>query len=270
MYKIVLFGAASGSDKVIKMLNLSKCNIIAYIDNDSLKYGSKRNNIEIHSPFKLLELQFDYIILTNQHYKYMKNQLIDMGIDNKCIIEKPSQLYKYEFNNFKKTDTKFSIISDDCFGGYVYNMLGIKYSSPFIWTLIENKDYIKFLENYKYYMNKKLIFIDSKYNYPIAKLGDIIIKFIHCEDENEAKNGWNKRSKRICNNLYIKMTCDDEKIIKRFDELPFNNKVCFTYHCYNQYRSCVWLKDIQNVNPMCRNNGLTIFYKYFDVYKWIK
>lgn len=271
MYKIILFGASSGSDKVIKMLDFNKCVVIAYIDNDKDKQFSKKNNVDILAPKDILNMDYDYIILTNQHYKEMKKQLICMNVNEKSIIEKPSQLFKYDFNNFAPINTKFTIISDDCFGGYTYNLLGVKYYSPFIWTFIENDDYIKLLERFDYYMEKNLIFVDSKYDYPVAKLYDVTIRFMHCENQEEAKMGWYKRIKRINrDSLYIKMTCDDENIIKRFDKLAFSNKVCFTYHCYSKYKSCVWLKDFQSTKPTCSNNALTTFYDYFDIHKWIK
>jgi uncharacterized protein (DUF1919 family) len=270
MYRIILFGAASGSDKIMKMLDFTKCVIIAYIDNDITKHHSKKNNIDILLPEEIINVDYDYIILTSQHYKQMKKQLIELNVDEKIIIEKPSQLYKYDFNNFKSINTKFTIISDDCFGGYVYNLLGVEYSSPFLWTYIENDDYITLLENYDNYIQKELIFINSKYNYPTAKLGDATIQFMHCENEHEAKQCWYKRIKRMNSNLYVKMTCDNEDIIKRFNKLPFKNKVCFTYNCYDNYESCVWIKDFKSIEPTCNSNVLTTFLDHFDIYKWIK
>ena len=68
--------------------------------------------------------------------------------------------------------------------------------------------------------------------YPIGLINNKIeIHFLHYKTEKEAKSKWNRRVKRInWNNLYIKMDDRDGctlDIIKRFDQLPFKNKIFF-------------------------------------------
>lgn len=60
--------------------------------------------------------------------------------------------------------------------------------------------------NPKEYLNKELVFVDSEYPHPVAMLGDIRIHFNHSRDEEEARNDWERRKKRIeWDNLYIIM-----------------------------------------------------------------
>nr|WP_262352315.1 DUF1919 domain-containing protein [Lactiplantibacillus plantarum] len=72
-------------------------------------------------------------------------------------------------------------------------------------------DYIKFIYNVKKYLNQKLVFIDpknSKYidilkndkfygKYPVARLGDIEIFFMHYTSQKQVISKWNRRIKRI-------------------------------------------------------------------------
>lgn len=160
----------------------------------------------------------------------------------------------------------FSIISNNCWGGFIYQMFGLKYTTPTIGLFIMESDYIKFLENLKVYLEKDLIFItpeQSKFykqitnngkisiKYPVAKLDDIDIFFMHYTSQEEALTKWNRRKVRInFDRLIIKMSerndCNSE-IISRFVKLPYKNKICFTAKEYN-YTECVRVEKILDLN----------------------
>lgn len=148
-----------------------------------------------------------------------------------------------------KTNRKFSIISNNCWGGLVYQYFGLPYTSPTIGLFFMDDDYIKFLECLDYYLEQPLKFISieksrykrklqsestMKVNYPIALLDDIEVHFLHYKSEKEAKEKWNKRVKRLNRDrLLIKMSqrfLDSQEILDRFESLPFKNKICFTEH----------------------------------------
>lgn len=143
--------------------------------------------------------------------------------------------------------TDFSIISNNCWGGAIYQRFGLKYTTPTVGLFIMDEDYIKFLENLQSYLTKELVFIQpkqSKYysyltaerhreiTYPIAQLGDIEIFFMHYQSEKEAKEKWQRRKSRInYNRLLVKMSqrnSNSVEILQRFEQLPYKNKICFT------------------------------------------
>ncbi|URZ00957.1 hypothetical protein CLAUR_009450 [Clostridium felsineum] len=71
----------------------------------------------------------------------------------------------------------------------------------------------------------------------------IIFNFNHHASFEDAKKDWDRRKSRINkNNLFIKMliTYDNEELIKRFDNLPYKNKVCFHPRPL-KYKSIVFL-----------------------------
>lgn len=50
-------------------------------------------------------------------------------------------------NRRKLKNTEFTIISNNCWGGFIYQKYGLKYQSPTIGLFFMGKDYIKFCSN---------------------------------------------------------------------------------------------------------------------------
>ncbi len=46
----------------------------------------------------------------------------------------------------------FTIISNNCWGGYIYDRYGLKYMTPTIGGIFFPDDYIKFISNLDYYL----------------------------------------------------------------------------------------------------------------------
>ena len=46
-----------------------------------------------------------------------------------------------------------TIISNNCYAEIIYQYLGLKYNSPTIGLYFFAEEYIRFLENFKYYIN---------------------------------------------------------------------------------------------------------------------
>lgn len=153
-----------------------------------------------------------------------------------------------------------TIISNNCWAGIVSQYLGIKYYTPTIGLYFFSEEYIKFLERFDYYIKQKLEIIDtkdSKYydemikknhqNAVVGKLDDVEIVFLHMKTGEEAIEKWNKRVKRINRKNIIFKFCEQNECssehIKRFENLPFKNKICFTTKEYPRYKSVIWFKD---------------------------
>lgn len=171
----------------------------------------------------------------------------------------------------KLTNRNFTILSNNCWGGTVYEAHNLPKSSPTVGLFFMADDYIKFLSHLKEYLSSDLTFIrpeDSRWKdkeatsgdgrwgtYPIGKLEiyngrggieSIEIFFLHYHSEKEAKEKWERRIKRInWNRLLVKFNdqngCTEEHI-KVFDALPYKNKICFTVKEYPQYASVVRVK----------------------------
>ncbi len=196
---------------------------------------------------------------------------------------------KKSIGNFNKIGLKnrdFTIISNNCWGGFVYQRFNLSYKTPFIGLFLFAPDYIEFLENFDSLIEKELSFIESeksKYKneliknntfntYPIGKLGENVeIHFLHYHSEEEAKEKWTKRVVRINkDNMLVKFSdkdlCSDELIL-RFDKLDFKNKICFTAKEFKSSKSIITLKEF--VGKECIDNEWKYYSKYIDIKKML-
>lgn len=184
--------------------------------------------------------------------------------------------------NKKRLKNKdFSLISSNCVGGFILHNLNIHFNTPTINLFFYAEDYIKFLENLKENLSADIIEVrDLNLGYPVGKINDeITIHFMHYKNFNEAKKKWQERARRVdFNNLFIMMTdrdgCD-EKSIKKFDNLPFENKVIFTHKPYPNIKSAFFIKEFieeESVGHLFQyKRGIQglLGYKYYDNFDYV-
>ena len=120
------------------------------------------------------------------------------------------------YNELSNRD--FTIISNNCWGGMIYESYGMRKLSPTVGMFFLADDYIRFVCDLKTYVNQPLTMIEphnSKYydilsadrpvDYPIGKIGDVEMMFLHYKSNEEAIEKWNRRVDRInWDNLLIK------------------------------------------------------------------
>ncbi|MEN8187745.1 MAG: DUF1919 domain-containing protein [Bacteroidota bacterium] len=185
-------------------------------------------------------------------------------------------------------DKNFVLISNNCWGGEVYQWYKRPYNSPFIGLFLYGPCYIKLLSNFDHYMNQKIEFVkESKYpdrapTYPIGKLDDIEVHFTHYESEEVARSKWERRTKRMLEeknkeNYYFKI-CDrervDNEIIYKFHDLPFQNKISYSL------KSDLSLEEKNHIkiNEIDKKRGSVpngkklykLTFLYYDLHKWLK
>lgn len=151
----------------------------------------------------------------------------------------------------KLYNTDFSIISNNCWGGLVYESYGLPKQSPTVGMYFMAEEYLKFLSDLEHYLACDMEFIaphtakhrdfyalDSRFgSFPIARVGDVEIAMLHYHSEAEAKEKWERRCQRVnWEKLIVKMNdqngcsaADAEK----FGKLPYKNKVFFTVNDFD-------------------------------------
>ncbi|MGM9643529.1 MAG: DUF1919 domain-containing protein [Eubacteriales bacterium] len=161
---------------------------------------------------------------------------------------------KKRFQQYK--GQTFTIISNNCWGGTVYEYCGLNKLSPTVGSYFFAKDYIKFVSNIEYYLSCKLKMItynESRYkdililkgqqDVPVGVLDDIEIIFLHYKDPKVAEEKWNKRLSRVNrDNLIVKFSemnlCEKEDLYI-FNSLPYKNKIIFTKQRYEGLENSV-------------------------------
>lgn len=128
-------------------------------------------------------------------------------------------------NRKRLTNKNFTVLCNNCVGGVILHELGERFNSPTVNLFFKAEDYLKFLENLDYYLKQALVEVESEKNYPVAKLDDITIYFMHYSSFDEAKTTWQKRVARINkNNLYVifvQQSGCTERVLEEFDKLPY-------------------------------------------------
>lgn len=182
----------------------------------------------------------------------------------------------------------FVIISRNCWGGQVYQWLGLPYNTPFVGLYLFGPCYLKLLRDFDNYMAKELSFSkESRYYegprpYPVGLLDDVEIHFEHYEDETEARSKWNRRKARMLaqtdRSNYFFTICERRETgpegIREFHELPFENKLSFGYSPMPSLdpNEHVELYPVGSKASPGSPNGKKLFkltFLYIDLVKWL-
>ena len=188
---------------------------------------------------------------------------------------------KEKIRSIRIRNKQVTIISNNCWGGFMYQSCRIKYNSPFIGLYMYAPEYIALLRNLKYNLSQPLRFIkheQSKYKnivptqYILGVLGDtgIEIVFMHYHLEEEALEKWNRRMRRInWNNMIVKFSDTDfgcsDNLIEEFDKMPFEHKVCFTAKKHPKCNSVIYMPEFKDQPFVLYEWAYS--YKYYDFVK---
>ena len=140
----------------------------------------------------------------------------------------------------------FSIIGDNCWGGFIYRHLRRPYLTPFAGLFLEAPCFLLLLEDLRACLSHPpRPAADTRYEtlrkarrgafpaYPIGILGDgIELHFLHYRTWEEALDKWNRRTARIrWDRLFVKFTDRGEPSAENarcFLSMPYERKLYFT------------------------------------------
>ena len=173
-----------------------------------------------------------------------------------------------------------TVISANCVGAFILHDLNEPFNSPFVNLYLSPNDFVRYLQNIEFYQQQSLTFIQSEKPYPVAKLADLKVHFMHYRNSQEAQQKWLARSARMnLDNLFIMMTDKDDaqgiayEDLVAFDQLPFKNKVVFTRKPYPEFKSGFYIKGFEKQNQVgdlftfSGWNGVK-YYDQFDYVAW--
>lgn len=166
------------------------------------------------------------------------------------VYKKLLRNIRNELNRSKLINKNPTIIASNCNGAFLMHDLGLKFRTPTVNLYFLPKHFIKLVENLDYYISLELEkFQDNNLDYPVGKLDDVIIYFMHYKSFEEAKQKWNERKKRIDkSNIYIMMTDRDGctyEDMKAFDMISYKNKVIFTKNKYDNIKSSYYIHGFE-------------------------
>lgn len=143
----------------------------------------------------------------------------------------------------------FSIISNNCTGGYVYQYYGVAYNTPTEGLYFTTEDYLRIIQRPEYYFKHEVELIDPhesvlakagrKINHPVGKIDDVEIYFLHYPDPDEALGKWYRRCSRINYKKLFFLLTETELMrdghLQQFSGIieNGNNGVCLTMKDYS-------------------------------------
>lgn len=166
------------------------------------------------------------------------------------IVRAEHRIYR-ELKRARLKNKTMTVISSNCNGAYMLHDLGCQFNTPTVNLYFMADDFLKFVSNLQWYLTQELTEVQvPEVSFPVGRLGDILLYFMHYDSFTDAKLKWEERSKRIdFNNIYLVMTdkngCE-YKHIKEFDNLPYAHKVIFTHKDYPEFSSACYIPGFEN------------------------
>lgn len=148
-YKVIVYGIGAEFAKlynILKYLEITdQIEIVALTAKDIPQYKSI-DGYKIINKNSIKNIEHDYIVIMSTKYFHdIRLELIADNLQEEKII--PCSILSIpnlRFDDYIKIKNRnISIISNNCWGGIVYNTLGMKCRSPFKNLFLNDNDYIK-------------------------------------------------------------------------------------------------------------------------------
>jgi len=183
----------------------------------------------------------------------------------------------------------FTLFANNCISGFIYQRYGLKYETPTIGVGFMPLEFVKFCNNYEYYLSQELVQTDDfnhdwfkptgggEVNFPVGRLDDICLYFQHSKDFEKSKADWEKRKKRINKDNVFMVLYDHESNLENFEAfetIKSENKI-YLYHKGEIINSkdAFFIKDFNDPTRgwWSRMNKRNPFSKrYFEQFDWTK
>lgn len=254
--KVVFWGTGGGYEQILNQIlfeitrgNLS---VEALVCKKEDIYFPRRYSFPIITKEELTDVSFDYLVIaTKGYFKEIKKEAMDLGIPERIIIDgNVFTLPLFDFERYcQLLENPVTILSDDCWAGYVYHRLKLPFSSPLINILWDKDEYLEFIQDPIFYLGTELKLLREG-NFkaglaPVGQLGNgertVKLQLIHNADFAEAKKQWDRRVKRInIKNLFVKMgfeSCEQnhEKWLHIFSDVPYKKILFYSGECTFDY-----------------------------------
>ena len=189
--------------------------------------------------------------------------------------------------NLRNSD--FSLITENCLGGFIYHDLNRAFLSPVINGEFSTEDYLKFLWRFGHYLEFDLEQItDAKDSHipefykqkdvPIGVLDDIYFRFTHysLSEKDKAQEDWNRRRRRVnMNNLFVVMVEKagvTKQQMEEFNQLPYKNKIILTHKKYSDIPNSYYIRGFEKkgyIGVISDYMSGLMGKRYYDQFDWV-
>lgn len=259
MREIIIWGAGRDYQSLYNLIKFEelKGNIEVIAIADKHAWQITIDGYKVIRPGEIKNHTFDYIVISSsKYYEEIKAEALKLGIKRESLIRGAVlQIPCFDFAEYAQLrENPVSIISDDCWGGFLYHYLDLPFMTPFINLRILDSGFLKMIGNLEKYLSRPLIMErqgDMRFC-PVGSLDvdgeKVFLFFVHHDTFEEARKDFDRRRGRINgSNLFIKMsydkaeffqfsTSEDDlsdkcfcKYMSWFDSLPYKKKICWVH-----------------------------------------
>lgn len=104
-------------------------------------------------------------------------------------------------------NTDMSIIAQNCIGGVFAHDMNLQFCSPTVNLYIPAADFVRFVNGLEYYLAAELELHQGE-QYPVGRIDDVELHFVHYETCEQAKESWERRKKRVDLNRVLVLSTD--------------------------------------------------------------
>lgn len=240
-YRVLLWGSGAIYNQhlnLIKYMESAGEFVVAGVVASLNSMTRRLDGYTVYGMESIKEIGYDYVMIMSER---SQNEIIEearqRGVPReKLLTYRVLNVPCLDFEQYiRLKESRISIVSNNCWGGFLYRALGMECLSPFKNLFLLDRDYIKLLGDIRGYLKKPLEFLQYeiephyKKPYPVMRLGDIMIHFNHAATPEQALGDWNRRVKKVnYDNLFIEMYTEDRDAAEEFALLPqYSRKICF-------------------------------------------
>lgn len=171
----------------------------------------------------------------------------------------------------------FTVVSNNCWGGILYQDLGLPYQTPFVNMFMFADCYLKLVKNFNTYMRIEMVvsnasrYFETPTTYPVGHLNDVEIHFIHYSFSDPVLEMWQRRCERInYEKLLFVMSERDGSTPQHIEDF---NSQSFAKLVFTRFKYLG--KDVYRIFPFLSNEVLPadvlmgFSYRAVNPVKWI-
>ena len=147
-----------------------------------------------------------------------------------------------EASKARLVNSNVSVFSSNCVGGVICHDLGIRFNSPTVNLFMVPADFVKFASDPETFLSQPVERVDTGTSYPVGRLGEITLHFMHYASFTEAEAAWKRRCTRVDldNSRWILVDRDglDEETAQAFEAIPREGKVLLSHRGWEGVGCC--------------------------------
>ncbi len=86
MNQVLIFGTGSSAEKVLDNICIGNVDIIGYLDNSVKRQDTLFHGVNVFSPEKCIEMEFNYILIASVKYEPITEELLGFGVPEEKIL----------------------------------------------------------------------------------------------------------------------------------------------------------------------------------------